>query len=170
MLLPENDDRYPPKFRAAWEREFSLDIFSVDHLASLIDRIENPDKYLPPPGVRLPPFLDVEEWAKIGLHRFIDSLDHNSMRDARDKLRRAAAQSRRRYPRAETLVMLSYVYMVRAELKITKLDLWDVVDKRCEYLKIAPPDERTRPRVLKKLGLETLSKGRKPRKGRSTAT
>ena len=155
-----NDDRYPPAFRAAWKREFGLDVFSVDHLASLFDRIANPSKYRPPAGVTLPPSLDVEEFAKNVLHKFIDSLDSANMSDARDKLRRAAAQSRRRYPRSEAIVMLSYVYMVETGCKITKLDLWDVVEKRCKYLGFPAPHERTRPRLLGKLGLDKLPKGR----------
>jgi hypothetical protein len=160
-MLP---DKYPPAFRAAWKREFSLDVFSVEHLASLFDRIENPDKYRPPAGVTLPPSLDVEEFAKSVLHRFVDSLDSGSMLGARDKLRRAAAQSRRRYPRIEAIVMLSYVYMVLAGLKITKLELWKTVEDRCKYLGFPPPHQRTRPRLLRKLGLAKLPKGR------STAT
>ena len=160
-MLP---DKYPPAFRAAWKREFGLDVFSADHLANLFDRIENADKSRPPTGVTLPPSLDVEEFAKNVLHTFVDSLNSGSMPGARDKLRRAAAQSRRRYPRAETLVMLSYVYLVETGREVTKKLLWEEVDERCKYLKIAPPGERTRPRVLRKLGLNKLNKGR------STAT
>jgi hypothetical protein len=158
-----NDDRYPPAFRAAWKREFGLDVFSVGHLASLFDRIGNPDKYRPPAGLTLPPSLDVEEFAKSVLHRFVDSLDSGSMPGARNKLRRAA-QSRRRYPGIEAIVMLTYVYMVLAGLKITKLELWKTVEERCKYLGFPAPHERTRPRLLRKLGLAKLPKGR------STAT
>jgi hypothetical protein len=159
-MLP---DKYPPAFRAAWQREFGLDVFSVDHLASLFDRIENPDKYRDP-DVALPPALDVERFAKRMLHTFVDSLDSGSMPGARDKLKRAAAQSRRRYPRIEAIVMLSYVYMVETGCKITKQSLWEAVDERCKHLDFAPPHERTRPRLLRKLGLAKLPKGR------STAT
>ena len=60
--------------------------------------------------------------------------------------------------------MLSYVYLVETGREVTKKLLWEEVDERCKYLIIAPPGERTRPRVLRKLGLNKL------KKGRSTAT
>ena len=156
-------NRYPKAFHTAWQREFGLDVFSIEHLASLFDRIENPDKYRPPAGVTLPPSLDVEEFAKNVLRRFVDTLDSSNMPDARDKLRRSAAQSRRRYPRAEALTMLTYVYMVETGCQITKHSLWKAVNERCKYLGFAL-SERMKARLLQKLGLAKLPKGR------STAT
>jgi hypothetical protein len=161
----DNDDRYPPKFRAAWKHEFGLDVFSVNHLASLFDRIGNPDKYRPPAGVTLPPSRDVEEFAKSVLHRFVDTLNQSSMSGARDRLGRAVAQSRRQYPPNDALAMLSYVYMVETGRKVDKYELWEEVKERCKYLKIVPPKERTRSRVLERVGLANLKKGRSSRKG-----
>ena len=156
----DDDDRYPAAFRAAWKHEFGLDFFSSDHLASLFDRIANPDDYRPPDGIELPPVFDPEAWAKNMLHRFVDTLDSGNMPAAIDNLQRATTTSRGLYPRNEALVMLAYVYLIETGREVTKRSLWLHVNERCKHLGIAPPHKRTRPRLLKKLGLDTLPKGR----------
>jgi hypothetical protein len=163
----DDDDRYPPKFRAAWKHEFGLDVFTSDHLASLFDRIANPDDYRPPAGVKLPPGVDPETSAKRVLHRFIDTLNSGNMDGAIDRLRRATIASRAEYPRTEAVVMLCYYYLVESGREASKKSLWDAVNECREKCLCPPLHVKTRERLLKSLGLENLPKGRwtKRRKG-----
>ena len=127
---------------------------------SSLHRIANPDDYRPPDGIELPPVFDPEAWAKNMLQRFVDTLDSGNMPAAIDNLQRATTTSRGLYPRNEALVMLAYVYLIETGREVTKRSLWLHVNERCKHLGIAPPHKRTRPRLLKKLGLDTLPKRR----------